>query len=683
LTPPAELSATVHRHTEGNPLFVTEVIRDLVQSGELTEEKVAGRSTWSVRIPEGVREVIGRRLDRLSDRANEIFTTASVIGRDFTLDALRVLAEDTTEGQLLDVVDEGLDAKIIEELPDALGHYQFTHALVQETLSDELSTTRRVRLHARIAETLEELYGDGADDHAEELIPHFDEAEAVLGTERLVHYSVLAGEAALETFAPQAARIHFERAAARISDEDRDITAARTFSGLGLASLRGGLAGTSSEYQESWDIFARGFDIYVELGENSSAVSLASNVVFAGPRVSGSAIVLEKALELATPGSVDAGRLMARLAVIHWLEFGDVQRQAEYERLALEIGRATGDPSIEMLTLASRGTAAYFRHEYGDALVALLRVIELARSRSDTQAEVIAYLMACGSHLALGEGHKAEEQIQALGDLVERTGSARRPHHSMTALYAVVCGDWTETRRAARRDGAGPYNSILALVADAQTELEIDASPVEKLSVDGQRYPDYPGLSLLGACFVDSVRLDSSEQEQLIRLIADTRSNMDQGTMRHERYLSLNTRLAAATSCLAELNMPEGLADWAYNELEPLSKTMFIWMSVDRMLGRLAKAMERRVDAVSHFEDGLVFCRNAGYRPELAWTCSDYAEMLLDGVDGASPSAEGSARDGDHEKAIELQDEALTITRDLGMRPLTERILARREILRA
>ena len=147
---------------------------------------------------------------------------------------------------------------------------------------------------------------------------------------------------------------------------------------------------------------------------------------------------------------------------------------------------------------------------------------------------------------------------------------------------------------------------------------------------------------------------------------------MDQETMRHDCYLVLNTRLAAATSYLAESNMPEGLVDWAYNELEPLSKTAFSWMSVDRMLGRLARAMERRDDAISHFEDGLVFCRNAGYRPELAWTCSDYAEMLLD-----------HDEPGDHEKAIELQDEALTITQELGMRPLTERILARREILRA
>ncbi|MCH8817915.1 MAG: hypothetical protein IIC92_09350 [Chloroflexi bacterium] len=171
---------------------------------------------------------------------------------------------------------------------------------------------------------------------------------------------------------------------------------------------------------------------------------------------------------------------------------------------------------------------------------------------------------------------------------------------------------------------------------------------------------------------MDSIQLESSGREQLIRLIADTRSNMDQGTMRHDCYQVLNTRLAAATSYLAESNMPEGLVDWAYNELEPLSKTALSWMSVDRMLGRLARAMERRDDAISHFEDGLVFCRNAGYRPELAWTGSDYAEMLLD-----------HDEPGDHEKAIELQDEALAITQELGMRPLTERILARREILRA
>ena len=119
--PPSELSATVYRHTEGNPLFLTEVVRELVQSGELSENRESGTSTWSIRIPEGVREVIGRRLDRLSERANEVLTTAAVVGRDFRFEVLKELAEDTSEGQLLDVLDEALDARLIEEFSGEIG----------------------------------------------------------------------------------------------------------------------------------------------------------------------------------------------------------------------------------------------------------------------------------------------------------------------------------------------------------------------------------------------------------------------------------------------------------------------------------------------------------------------------------------------------------------------------------
>ena len=77
-------------------------------------------------------------------------------------------------------------------------------------------------------------------------------------------------------------------------------------------------------------------------------------------------------------------------------------------------------------------------------------------------------------------------------------------------------------------------------------------------------------------------------------------------------------------------------------------------------------------DAAGHFEEALNFCRKAGYRPELAWTCCDYADTLHE--------REG---DGDREKAVSLLDESLAISRDLGMRPLMERVLSRREHLKA
>ena len=95
-------------------------------------------------------------------------------------------------------------------------------------------------------------------------------------------------------------------------------------------------------------------------------------------------------------------------------------------------------------------------------------------------------------------------------------------------------------------------------------------------------------------------------------------------------------------------------------------------MSADRLLGLLCQTMGNLDQATGHFEDALAFCRKAGYRPELAWTCCDYADTLRE-RDG----------EGGRAKAVTLLDESLAISSELGMRPLMERVLSRREILRA
>ncbi len=131
ISPPKGLVEAVYRQTEGNPLFVTEVVRLLVQEGAFKAvrgDSVEGRGstgsprgaisdTWTVSIPEGVREVIGRRLNRLSERCNQTLTIASVIGREFNLEQLKPLIEDMTEDRLLEVLEEGLGSRVIEELP--------------------------------------------------------------------------------------------------------------------------------------------------------------------------------------------------------------------------------------------------------------------------------------------------------------------------------------------------------------------------------------------------------------------------------------------------------------------------------------------------------------------------------------------------------------------------------------
>ena len=118
-----------------------------------------------------------------------------------------------------------------------------------------------------------------------------------------------------------------------------------------------------------------------------------------------------------------------------------------------------------------------------------------------------------------------------------------------------------------------------------------------------------------------------------------------------------------------------------YPALEPQRGTMIehFWMvmAADHLLGVLAHTMGDRDNASGHFEDALAFCRKAGYKPELAWTSCDYADLLLDPRMGGSRTAHTSA--ANHEKAMALLDEGVSIARELGMRPLVERMEALRE----
>ncbi len=93
--------------------------------------------------------------------------------------------------------------------------------------------------------------------------------------------------------------------------------------------------------------------------------------------------------------------------------------------------------------------------------------------------------------------------------------------------------------------------------------------------------------------------------------------------------------------------------------------------SVDRLLGLLSQTMGNLDQAMAHFEEALAFCRKAGYRPELGWTCWDFADALLQ-----------RNNPGDREKSMSLLDESLAISSELGMRPLMERVLTRQENLK-
>ena len=476
--PPGGLAEAVHTQTEGNPLFVTEVVRLLVQEGELSQDS-GTRDSWTVRIPEGVREVIGRRLNRLSQRCNETLTTASGIGREFELRQLTPLMEDISEDRLLEVLEEALSARVIEELPQAVGRYQFTHALIQETLTEELTLTRRVRLHARIAETLEQLYGDNVEAHAAELAHHFAEAEAVLGTEKLVHFSLQAGERALAAYAYEEAQGHFQRglgakeAPLTGKEAAKDTVEAALFFGLGRAQ-----AARAERHQrrEAVTTMRRAFDYYAEAAQVEQAVAVAEYPMHAiSGHVTGRTQLLSRALELVPSDSHAEGRLLSR----YGLELGRVEgdyegAQAAFNRATL-IARRERDAVLEARTVAYSAPVDFIHLRIQESLGNSLGAIELGRLTDDLFTQVSGYLEAARASTLLGELGVAKEQAASSLTLAEKLGDRTFLDQTLSVNESVwrLEGSFPTARDFSGRGLAiSPRNSTL-LFTRALLEYEV------------------------------------------------------------------------------------------------------------------------------------------------------------------------------------------------------------------
>jgi tetratricopeptide (TPR) repeat protein len=213
----AALAQALYRETEGNPFFIHEVLAHLIETGKIARE--GGRwvnrvtSISELGIPEGVREVVGRRLSRLSEGCNRMLTLASTMAGGFSWDALKAICTDVPEAQLLDLLEETLAAQLIAERKrEGAGTYDFTHALIRQTLYEELSTPRRVLLHRQIGEALEKLYAANVEPHLAELAHHFYQAAPGGDLEKAIDYSRRAGERAMEVYAWEEATGYFERA---------------------------------------------------------------------------------------------------------------------------------------------------------------------------------------------------------------------------------------------------------------------------------------------------------------------------------------------------------------------------------------------------------------------------------------------------------------------------------------
>ncbi len=199
----AALSDAVHGETGGNPFYAVEVMRHLLDEDRLTARNDAWTADLSFRelgVPEGVRQVVARRLSRLSDDAQTILGLTSVFSSGAQVEVLHALSG-LPEPDLLDALDEALAAGLIRPVPGRDERYDFTHAIIRHALYEGRSRARRARLHRQVAEALERVHGARARDHAAELAAQYHASAALPGAENGIQYAVIAAEQARASFA--------------------------------------------------------------------------------------------------------------------------------------------------------------------------------------------------------------------------------------------------------------------------------------------------------------------------------------------------------------------------------------------------------------------------------------------------------------------------------------------------
>ncbi|MDP9237593.1 MAG: AAA family ATPase, partial [Chloroflexota bacterium] len=675
------LAAALYQETEGNPFFIREVIAHLIETGKLVHEngRWVGRvaSIAELGIPEGVREVIGRRLSRLSDGCNRMLTLASTMTGGFSWEALKAINADVPEAELLDLLEHALAVQLIAERKGELaGTYDFTHALIRQTLYDELSTPRRVLLHRQIGEALERLYANSIDAHLPELAHHFYQAAPGGDVQKAMAYATRAGERAMSQLAYEEAANQYQLA-------------------LQALELRG-----SADDRQRYGILASLTEAYRRADNTEDSVATAESALGLAESLADPAVQAEAAIAYAD--AIERGPLRFTLVAVPAVEralaaLGDEEGPLTARLLArMSAGRSakfeTRTPG-ERLALAERAKDIAERcgdvRARLDAISALhfvlmdpagterrLEVTDEWRRLAEEAGERSEILMARDWRLValaeLGEMETLRLEVDQLSDLADEM---REPFFAVWrpfwgAALALAEGRFSDGEQfigqyapvLARTQHAGMQAGLVAQLYDirrAQGGLSELVGPI--LQIMEQMGPE--PLPRVGLAFAYLEEGRTEEARSTFELLAANDFADIPPNQNTISVLAMSTELARRFG-----DAPR--AALLYNILLPFAErqitpgVLFLG-SACYSLGMLAATMRRWDDAERHFEYALAFDERIHVWPWLARARHEYARMLHE---------RGAA--GDAEKARALVGQAVSTFDELGMKKDLERALA-------
>ena len=351
------LAHALYNETGGNPFFVGELLRHLAETGVIAQQDdgrwVATVDLEAAGLPQSVREVVGARVRRLGGTAHRVLGAAAVVGRDF--DAAVVAGTvDLDADTVVDILEPAMAAGLVGEVAGVSDRFTFTHALVQHTLYQDLPTSRRVRLHRKIAETIETLAGDDTSGRVGELATHWFAATRPADLDKAIGYAIQAGDQAVAALAPDDAVRWYRQALDATGDRDDHqrcdlmVRLGDTERQAGDPAYRGRLLDAARLAQQLEDR-----DLLV-------AAALANNRGYAtvGQVDTERVAVLEAALD-AVGHDDSAQRALVLATLASELTFSGDRRHIDLALESVEIARRTGHQDVILDTILKVGVAIH------------------------------------------------------------------------------------------------------------------------------------------------------------------------------------------------------------------------------------------------------------------------------------------------------------------------------------
>jgi predicted ATPase/DNA-binding SARP family transcriptional activator len=663
--PPPSVVDAIVRETEGNPLFIGEVVRVLAADGMLDRPLHA---SWHLSVPRGVREVIGRRLRHVSPECIDVLTHAAVLGREFSLDALERLSARPSH-ELLDVLDQAVAARVVTDVPGTAGRLRFAHALIRDTLYDGLTTARRIALHRRAGDALEQLYARNAEPHLTELAHHFAVAAPGGDAAKAVDLARRAGDHASQLLAHEEAARLYELALSVLALDPaaEDVLECRLSLALGDALARAG------DLARAKDAFLRAASLARALTDaealGAAALGYGGRIVWARAGTDHLVVhLLEEALEaLGDAVSPLRARLLARLAGALRDERDPARREAIGE-LAVSIARKTGDRSAVAYALNGLCSALQASPDHQRRLEVATELAREARRFSDKEALCDANMTQSLVYFELGRLDIVRECFAAMAALAE---DLRQPAQlwvatAAAAMLALHEGRYAEAEELIPRALALGRSSqqTMAEVGYAiqlyELRREQDRSS-ETYDLLAQAASDVPSRPLY-RCALARLAVELQRSAEGRRLFEELAANDFEVVPRDQEWLLAAAMLTDVCKSLRDTPRAAVLYDAQVQYAGRVASDVYEGSAgaVDRALGILAAMLGRDLDAVAHLEAAIDLNERTGARPWAACARVDLAEVVL-------------AR-GDGVRARELLEEARTTASALGMRALANRV---------